>query len=87
MKPALQVVFTLLDCHGNILGEDTVDLRACACPTRDAPVVSSNSSCRGNNKVASSGSTSQSIRQKLKSSAGDYCDDVVHIVSLVGCCR
>ena len=80
MKPALQVVFTLLDCHENILGEDSVDLRACACPTRDALAVNSNTSCCGNYKLASNGGIGQSIRQKLKSSAGNCCDNGVHIV-------
>lgn len=88
VKPALQVVFTLLDRHGNILGEDTVDFRACACPTRDAPAVSSNISCRGNSKMTSNGGNSQPsnmIRQKLKASTGNCFDDSVN--GPVNCCR
>ena len=45
--------------------------------------VSSNTSCHGNNKIDSNDGTSQSIRQKLKSSAGNCCDDDVHIVMLM----
>lgn len=37
VKPGLQVLFTLLDPNQIIIGEDSVDLRVCACPTRDAP--------------------------------------------------
>ena len=46
VKPGLQVLFTLVDANGTIVGEDSVDLRVCACPTRDAPV---NHSCHSNN--------------------------------------
>ena len=46
VKPGLQVLFTLVDANQIIIGEDSIDLRVCACPTRDAPV---NYSCHSNN--------------------------------------
>lgn len=66
VKPALQVLFTLLDSNGSILGEDSIDFRACACPTRDAPTVNSSNRCRGSNH---SNVVSSSSSKKLKASA------------------
>ena len=37
VKPGLQILFSLIDPAGTHIGEDTVDLRVCACPARDAP--------------------------------------------------
>lgn len=77
MKPGLQALFTLLDAKGNVLGEDLVDFRVCACPTRDAPIANNNSTCRSSNHRLSSMASGNSssgrhgnlIRQKSKAPA------------------
>lgn len=47
VKPGLRALFTLLDANDYVLGEDTVDIRVCACPLRDAP---KNSSCHSKSR-------------------------------------
>ena len=59
VKPGLQVLFSLVDSGGTVLGEDTVNLRVCACPARDAP-----SDSRGN--VGCPTSKNSRTRQQLR---------------------
>jgi len=68
VKPGLRALFTLLDSNGHVLGEDSVDIRVCACPTRDAHATSNNSSCHSKSQLSNVACSSKSGSICLRSS-------------------
>ena len=70
IKPGLQILFTLMDENGTVFGEDSIDLRVCACPTRDAPF----NGCHGSSRhlsAATCPSNAQTTVTRQKGPSGN----------------